>query len=40
MKVLEVIGGVVLGSVSLLILLVGAIFAFGSIGRYLKAKSM
>jgi len=40
MKALEVIGGVVLGSVSLLILVVGAIFAFGSMGRYLKTKSM
>ena len=40
MKALEAIGGVALGSVSLLILVVGALFAFGSLGRYLKAKNM
>jgi hypothetical protein len=40
MKPLEVIGGVVLGSVSLLILVGGALFTFGSLGRYLKTKSM
>ncbi len=40
MKVLESIGGVVVGVVTLLILAVGALFAVGSIGRYLKAKSM
>ena len=40
MKPLEFLGGVVLGGVSLLVLLVGSLFAFGSIGRYLKAKSM
>jgi hypothetical protein len=40
MKVLEFIGGVALGGVSLLVLLLGSLVAFGSIGRYLKAKSM
>ena len=40
MKALEFLGGVVLGSVSLLVLLLGSLVAFGSIGRYLKAKNM
>ncbi len=40
MKYVESIGGVVVGVVTLLILAVGALFAVGSIGRYLKAKSM
>jgi hypothetical protein len=40
MKALEVIGGVVLGSISLLILVVGSFFAVGSLGRYLKVKRM
>ena len=40
MRVLEAIAGFVLGFVSLLILLVGSLVAFGSIGKYLRAKSM
>jgi hypothetical protein len=40
MRVLEWLAGFLLGLVSLLILLVGSLVAFGSIGRYLKAKSM
>ncbi len=39
-KYLETIAGVVVGVISLLILLVGALFAVGSFGRYLKARSM
>jgi hypothetical protein len=37
---IEVIGGVAIGTVSLLILVVGALVAFGSLGRYMKIKSM
>jgi hypothetical protein len=40
MKALEFTGGVLLGGVSLLVLLLGSLVAFGSIGRYLKTKSM
>jgi len=40
MRALEFLGGVVLGTASLLVLLVGCIFAVGSMGRYLKTKSM
>jgi hypothetical protein len=40
MRVLEAIVGFAIGVVSMLILVVGGIFAFGSIGRYLKARSM
>lgn len=40
MKYLESIGGVVVGVVTLLILAVGALFAVGSFGKYLKARSM
>jgi hypothetical protein len=40
MKALEYIGGVALGGVSLLVLLLGSLVAFGSIGRYLHTKSM
>jgi hypothetical protein len=40
MKALEFLGGVALGSVSMLVLLVGSLVAFGSIGRYLKVKNM
>jgi len=40
MKVLESIAGIAIGTVSLLILGVGALFAFGSMGKYLRAKSM
>jgi hypothetical protein len=40
MKALEVLGGVALGLVTLLVVGVGSLFAFGSIGRYMKAKSM
>ena len=40
MKALEVIGGAALGSVSLLILFVGVISSFGSMGKYLKTKNM
>lgn len=40
MKVLEVIAGILLGGVSLLVLLVGTLFAYGSLGRYLRAKAM
>jgi hypothetical protein len=40
MRVLEFLAGVVIAVLSLLILLVGSIFALGSIGRYLKVRSM
>jgi hypothetical protein len=40
MKALESLGGLALGVASLLVLVVGSIFAFGSVGRYLKAKGM
>lgn len=40
MKVLEVIAGVALGAVTLLILAVGSLFAVGSMGQYVRNKSM
>ncbi len=40
MKVLEILAGSVIAVASMLILLVGSVFALGSIGRYIKAKSM
>jgi hypothetical protein len=40
MRVLEFLGGVVIGIVSMLILVVGALFTLGSMGRYMKIKSM
>jgi hypothetical protein len=40
MKVLEVLGGAVVAVCSVIILAVGSVFALGSIGRYMKAKSM
>ena len=40
MKTLETIAGFCLGLVTLLIMLGGASVAFGSIGRYMKIKSM
>jgi len=40
MRALETIGGFLLGIVSVLILVVGSLFAVGSIGRYLKTKNM
>jgi hypothetical protein len=40
MRVLEVIAGVCIGLVTLLILVVGGVFAFGSMGRVIKNKIM
>jgi hypothetical protein len=40
MKVLEAIAGVVVGLVTFVILGVGSLFAFGSMGRYMKNKSI
>ena len=40
MRVLEAIGGVCIGLVTLLILGAGGIFAFGSMGKYIRNKSM
>jgi hypothetical protein len=40
MKVLEVLGGLLVGVVTLLILLVGSLFAIGSMGKYIRNKSM
>ncbi len=36
----EYLAGVVIALVTLLILLVGGIFAFGSIGKYIRNKAM
>ncbi|AGA28686.1 hypothetical protein [Singulisphaera acidiphila] len=40
MKVLEVFAGLAIGVVTLLILVVGSLFAVGSMGKYIKNKSM
>jgi hypothetical protein len=40
MKVLEVLAGAVIAVLTVLILIVGSVFAVGSIGRYLKGKTM
>jgi hypothetical protein len=40
MKVLEVVGGFLLGAVTIVVVAVGGLFAFGSMGRYLKVKNM
>jgi hypothetical protein len=40
MRVLEAIAGIFIGLVTLLILVVGGIFAFGSMGRIVKNKNM
>ena len=40
MRALEFLGGLVIAIISVFILLAGMIFAFGSIGRYMKAKAM
>ena len=40
MRALEAIAGFFIGPVTMLILAVGASVAFGSIGRYMKNKSM
>jgi hypothetical protein len=40
MRVLEALAGAIVAVCSVLILLVGSVFALGSIGRYMKAKSM
>ncbi len=40
MKILEVLAGAAIGLVSLVILGVGTIFAFGSMGRYIHNKNM
>jgi hypothetical protein len=40
MKALEVVGGFALGVATLVIVFFGSIFAFGSMGRYMKAKNM
>ena len=40
MRILEAIAGVLIGIVTLLILVVGGVFAFGSMGKYLRNKSM
>jgi hypothetical protein len=40
MKPLEVLGGLALGAATLVVVLIGSAFAFGSIGRYLKTKNM
>jgi hypothetical protein len=40
MRVLETVAGFVIGLVSLLVAGVGALAAFGSIGRYIRMKNM
>jgi hypothetical protein len=40
MKVLETLAGAVLAVFSVLILLVGMLFAVGSMGKYIRNKSM
>jgi hypothetical protein len=40
MRVLEVIAGSVIAVGTLLILLVGGLFAFGSMGKYVRNKTM
>jgi hypothetical protein len=40
MKVLEFLAGLVIALLSTIILLFGMMFAVGSMGRYIKAKSM
>jgi hypothetical protein len=40
MKALEALGGFALGVVTLVVVAVGSLVAFGSMGRYLKAKNM
>jgi hypothetical protein len=40
MKVLETLAGAVIAFLSLLILLVGMVFAVGSMGKYIHNKNM
>ncbi len=40
MKVLEILGGIVLGLLMMLTLLIGSLFAVGSIGKYYRNKRM
>jgi hypothetical protein len=40
MKLLEVIAGWLLGLVTVFVIMIGSLVAFGSIGRYMKTKSM
>ncbi len=40
MRVLETLAGAVVAVISVFILMAGSLFALGSIGRYIKAKSM
>jgi hypothetical protein len=40
MKVLETLAGVVVAVLSVLVLLVGMLFAVGSMGKYMRNKAM
>ncbi|HEX3447266.1 MAG TPA: hypothetical protein VHS97_03380 [Isosphaeraceae bacterium] len=40
MKVLETLAGAVIAVLSVVILLVGSIFALGSMGKYMRNKAM
>jgi hypothetical protein len=40
MKFLEILAGAVIAFLSAFILLVGSLFALGSIGKYIKNKNM
>ncbi len=40
MRILETLAGAVVAVISVFILMAGSLFALGSIGRYIKAKSM
>jgi len=40
MKALEIVGGAVIAVLSLFVLLVGAVFSVGSMGKYIQNKNM
>lgn len=40
MRVLEVLAGITVGLITLPVLLLAAIFSFGSMGQYLRNKTM
>jgi hypothetical protein len=40
MKILETIAGAVVAALSVFILLIGSLFAVGSMGKYIRNKSM
>ncbi len=40
MRILETLAGAVVAVITVFILIAGSLFALGSIGRYIKAKSI